>query len=286
MTNTYKTQAAEYVKTAVSKLVEDNTSFDTEKILSSIEVPPDSKLGDFSSTICFDLSKILKKSPALIAKDIVEEINSSIESNSTKKNSFKKTEVAGPGYINFFLDFEKFAKATIQNAVKENFAPNATHNPQTVSIESPSVNPGKPLHIGHARNAILGMIISNIFESLGNKVIRMDYIDDLGLQVAQTVWGYKNLNDQPDPDMKLDQWQGKQYVEVAKKMDDEKVKSEVDAIMNKMEEGKNETATYADEIAMASIDAQKITTQRLNSLLRRHGQRIRPCPERNSGNRN
>ncbi|MCD6229656.1 MAG: arginine--tRNA ligase [Candidatus Diapherotrites archaeon] len=257
MTNKYKTQAAELVKLGVSKLLEADKDFDSEKILSSIEVPPDPKLGDFSSTICFDLSKMLKKPPALIAKKLASKIG-------IKGSSFERVETAGPGYVNFFLEFEGFAKDTVSAAIGKKIKPKPAKKTKKITVEFPSVNPGKPLHIGHARNAVLGMIVSNALEFVGNLVVRMDYPDDLGLQVAQTVWGYQNLCGTPDPSMKLDYWQGIQYVEVAKKIDDPKVSKEVNGIMKKMEEGGNETATFAEKIALESVDAQKITTQRMN----------------------
>ena len=59
-------------------------------------------------------------------------------------------------------------------------------------IEFPSVNPNKPWHIGHLRNALLGDSVARILEYNGYYVLRTDYINDLGLQVTQSLWGYIN----------------------------------------------------------------------------------------------
>ncbi len=84
-------------------------------------------------------------------------------------------------------------------------------------VEFPSVNPNKPWHIGHLRNAILGDAVARILDFSGVNVERTDYIDDLGLQVAQSFWGYLHLGKKPAG--KLDLWLGGQYVEVSKRFE-------------------------------------------------------------------
>ncbi|MHA1131228.1 MAG: arginine--tRNA ligase, partial [Candidatus Helarchaeota archaeon] len=83
------------------------TIFEVEKFSHSkwetlIEEPPDRKLGDFATTICFHLSKILQKAPRIIAEMISKEL---LLDN---LEYFSKVEVAGPGYINFYIDWKKF----------------------------------------------------------------------------------------------------------------------------------------------------------------------------------
>ena len=60
-----------------------------------------------------------------------------------------------------------------------------------VIIEFPSVNPNKPWHVGHLRNALIGDCLANVYAALGYTVERENYIDDLGLQVAEMVWWYQ-----------------------------------------------------------------------------------------------
>ncbi len=128
-----------------------------------------------------------------------------------------------------------------------------------VLIEFPSVNPNKPWHIGHLRNAILGNSVARILEFDGKTVERMDYIDDLGLQVAQSLWGVMNLGKKPEG--KFDNWLGQQYVEVSKKFEsDPKVADAVRNILKKMEEGNNEVATKGRELAENCVRAQYETS--------------------------
>ena len=89
-------------------------------------------------------------------------------------------------------------------------------------IEFPSVNPNKPWHIGHLRNALLGDSVARMLEFDGHAVERMDYIDDLGLQVAQSLWGF--LNYDSNPKANSTPWLGQQYVGIAKKFEEDRLR--------------------------------------------------------------
>ncbi|MEM2948315.1 MAG: arginine--tRNA ligase [Candidatus Anstonellales archaeon] len=124
-------------------------------------------MGDYSSTIAFMLAKKLGKDPKEIAGEF-----------KTKNKLFARVEVVN-GYINFYLSEEYY-----ENVVKERVKKRKKIGKKVI-VEFPSVNPNKPWHVGHLRNALLGNSIANIYEYLGYDVERMDYIDDLGLQFAQ-----------------------------------------------------------------------------------------------------
>ncbi|MBN2477790.1 arginine--tRNA ligase, partial [Candidatus Micrarchaeota archaeon] len=124
-----------------------------------------------------------------------------------------------------------------------------------VMVEFPSVNPNKPWHIGHLRNALLGNAIANIIEFHGYSVERTDYIDDLGLQVAQSLWGYLNLKEEPKG--KFDHWLGEKYVEVAEKIEnDENIKNQVYEILHRMEKWDSEMSKKARWLAEECVKYQ------------------------------
>ena len=212
----------------------------------SIEI---GKNGDFSSKIAFIVAKTKKENPAKIAGEIVKELEK------RKSKNIKKIEAAGP-YINFFLSDEAFTSIVREiNEKKEKYGSSELGNGQRVLLEFPSVNPNKPWHIGHLRNALLGDSIGRILEFNGEEVHRMDYIDDLGLQVAQSLWGVLNLNDKKEG--KFDQWLGEQYVAVAKKIaEDKKIEEEVRGILKEMEEGNNNIAKLGRNLAEECVESQ------------------------------
>ena len=213
------------------------------------------EFGDFASSVAFDLSKQAKKPPRQVAEEIVAQLG--------VDELIAKAEVAGAGYINFHLKTGKYAEhvAAAIEAEKGKYGSGEKKN-EKVLVEFPSVNPNKPWHIGHMRNAILGDSVARILEFYGYKVEREDYIDDLGLQVAQSIWGYLNMDSNPQG--KMDHWLGEKYVDVAKRIEEQKVADEVRWIMKSMERGDTDTARLGRELAEKCVRAQYETAFRLN----------------------
>jgi arginyl-tRNA synthetase len=214
---------------------------------------PKEEFGDLASPIAFDLAKKAKKPPRKIAEEINEKLGES--------ELFEKTEVAGAGYINLYLNSAKFAE-TVLTSIDEDYGKSELGKGRKALVESPGVNPNKPWHIGHMRNALLGDSVARLLEFAGFQVQRIDYIDDLGLQVAQSVWGFLNLSNKSEG--KVDHWLGAQYVEVAKKIEDEKIKEEVRALVKDLEEGTSENAKLGRELALKCVLAQYETGFKLN----------------------
>lgn len=207
---------------------------------------------DLASSIAFKLSKMLKRNPREIADKLFKsaEIPGKIPYRISSEN----------GYINARFDRARFSGAVLQYINSEDMThrQGAGSKPKGfVLAEFPSVNPNKPWHIGHLRNALLGDSVSRIIEADGFSVIRQDYIDDLGLQIAESVWGYIKLNG--NPDKKFDQWLGEQYVAVNKEMEHDGVKEEVNRVLKRMEEGNTEEARTARLIAERCVAAQYAT---------------------------
>ncbi len=165
------------------------------------------------------------------------------------------------GYINASINAPEYAKTVLSavNERKEFYGWNNSGKGKKVIVESPSVNPNKPWHIGHLRNALLGDVISNVLAASSYNVEREDYIDDLGLQVAESLWGIMHLSNESQG--KYDQWLGEQYVLVNKKMvEDKNIAEQVNALIHKMEDHNSKEAKAAREISEKCVKAQYDTS--------------------------
>ncbi|MFH1285610.1 MAG: arginine--tRNA ligase [Candidatus Micrarchaeota archaeon] len=231
------------------------------------------EFGDLTCTLAFDLAKKMKRNPKEIADNLAKEIG--------KLKFTEKVSTVGP-YVNFTLG-SAFAKESVGEILKmKKEYGSGKKAKKKVIIEFPSVNPNKPWHVGHLRNAVLGDSVARVLEFSGLQVERLDYINNLGLQVAQSVWGYLNMNTKnslpeggyggtsnlggapPGFGKKFDHWLGEQYVEVAKKFENKENEKEVRALMKEMEEGKGKNVEKAREVAMKCVLAQYETAFRLN----------------------
>ncbi len=250
----------DHIVNDVLELLQKHTKVDLELLKMTLSEPPNPKLGDIASTVAFRLAKSLKKNPALIAKEIVEQIlqEDLPPTLSTIKN-------AGP-YINFYVNRSELAKITIEQVISQDtdYGISDAFAGYHAIVEFPAVNPSKPWHIGHARNAIVGDTVSNLLEKVGYDVTRLDYINDLGLQVAQLIWKLKELND-ISTDEKFDHFLGKLYVEVQKDLESNPdLESKIREVSRLMEAGNNEISDFAKEIVTRCVKAQYQTAYRLH----------------------
>ena len=129
--------------------------------------------GNWSSNIALVLGKELKEQPKVIAEKIIKKLPG--------KKWLKKVEVAGPGFINFFLAEEAQA-SILNNALNENFFFCKTESPKKYLIEYVSSNPTGPIHVGHGRGAAFGSALANLLRHSGNEVEEEYYVNDRGLQ--------------------------------------------------------------------------------------------------------
>ncbi|MFX0044924.1 MAG: arginine--tRNA ligase, partial [Candidatus Hermodarchaeota archaeon] len=200
-----------------------------EVVKENVEIPPDSALGDIATTIAFRLAKERKENPAKIAADIAGDLKRLVDSEPL----LDRVEVKGP-YINLFLSRGELARLTVGTVAAKgtDFGKTGEYGGMRALIESPAVNPSKPWHIGHARNAVLGDTLGNILESVGYEVIRTDWINDLGLQIAQLVWQLMQPEvPEPKPEEKYDHYLGYLYVAVQEAFEkDKKIEDEIRAV--------------------------------------------------------
>ena len=171
-----------------------------------LEEPPSLEFGELASSVSFELAKTLKMRPPDIAKQIADQIDPA------KFELITQVEPAGSGYVNFRLDFGKAAREILADAVSsaESYGLEAIAEPKRIVVEHTSANPSGPLHLGHARNTILGDALARILRARGHKVQTRFYIDDVGKQVAILAYGYSLLGE-PKPVGKPDEWLGLLY---------------------------------------------------------------------------
>ncbi len=167
---------------------------------------PNIEYGQLASSLCFELAKKLNQKPLDLANLLVTAINKS------SFNLIEKVAPAGAGYINFHLNFPKFTQLTLESIkqLKDNYGFTKTAEPKKIIVEHTSVNPLHPIHIGQARNPMLGDALARILECRGHKVSRHYYIDDVGRQSSVVAYGYAKLG-RPKPTEKSDLFVGKIY---------------------------------------------------------------------------
>jgi arginyl-tRNA synthetase len=171
-----------------------------------LDKPPNTDFGQLASSLCFELAKKLNQKPLALAGHLV---------SAMRKSSFsliEKVVPAGGGYINFHADFPKFSALTLESARRLNFEYGfvKTDKPAKIIVEHTSVNPLHPIHIGQARNPMIGDALARILKCRGHTVSRHYYIDDVGRQSSVVAYGYAKLG-KPQPDEKADHFVGKVY---------------------------------------------------------------------------
>ncbi|QQR50489.1 arginine--tRNA ligase [Candidatus Nomurabacteria bacterium] len=172
---------ADTIKTFIQSAL---TALDLGESEIKLDHPGDFAHGDYSTNVALALAKPLGKSPQDVAKLILTELEK------TKLPEIEKIEIAGPGFINFYLSREFFTNevAAILKA-HENYGKNEILSGKKVMVEYTQPNPFKPFHIGHLMTNAIGESISRIVEYHGAKVIRANYQGDVGPHVAKAIYG-------------------------------------------------------------------------------------------------
>ncbi len=145
----------------------------------SIETPPSRALGDLAVTIAFQLARTLRKPPRAIAQEIADAVG--------PLPGIDRIAVAPNGYLNIFLDRPAFVRARMGATVAAAVAEGKT------VVEHTAINPNKAAHVGHLRNAALGDTLVRVLRFRGTPVETQNYIDDLGVQVADVIVGFREF---------------------------------------------------------------------------------------------
>ncbi|MCX5835325.1 MAG: arginine--tRNA ligase, partial [Deltaproteobacteria bacterium] len=142
-----------------------------------LEAPREEAHGDYATNVAMILASRAKKSPRKIAESIVQHIED-------KEGILQKVEIAGPGFINFYVKEDTWA-VLLEEVEKlgDGYGCSELGRGQKVMVEFVSANPTGPLHVGHARGAVIGDVIANILMASGYSVTREYYVNDVGNQM-------------------------------------------------------------------------------------------------------
>ncbi len=229
-----------------------------ERILGrEIEIPveiPYEERGDYAVP-CFSFAPISKKNPKEIASQLVDEM----------KLDLGRAEQSGP-YLNFWIHESYLLKETVGRSLEEKFGW-FEQKDEKVLIEHTSANPNAPLHVGNARNPIIGDTVARIFKRLGYDVTTEYYVDDMGRQVAILTWGLENLSkkdveevERDKPDHRLMVY----YQKASKLMEEESVKEGIHDIIRLMESGDADTIERFKTNSELVLSGHNASLKRLN----------------------
>ena len=184
-----------------------------------VEEPKISAHGDFSTNIAMVSAAVQKTSPANIAMAIIKHLID-------KENILKKTEIAGPGFINFFINTSSWHPVLLDIHDQDDlYGATNIGKGEKIQVEFVSSNPTGPLHVGHGRGAVVGDSVANILKFCGYDVQKEYYINDSGMQIytlGKSVFiRYKELQGEQIP-FPEDCYQGDYIRGYAKEISDHK----------------------------------------------------------------
>ncbi|MEM0154314.1 MAG: arginine--tRNA ligase [Methanothrix sp.] len=207
--------------------------------------------GDISSSVVLRIAKAKSLNAVELAEGIVKLIT---------KPKYVEEVFQKNGFLNFTIERNAYSIDVVKFAINEEkiFSSKAWSGKKAI-IEYPSINPAHPMHMGQVRNVLLGDGIANLYERAGYKVEREDYIDDLGLQVAEVIWGLSHMEKIGitfDSNKKFDRMIGEVYVAVNKQLEDKNVKDEISQILVNMEQDGTYESKTAREMAESFVKAE------------------------------
>jgi len=183
-----------------------------------LETPKEKAHGDYSTNMAMQLARVAKKAPRQIADLLIENFDKS-------KASIEKIEIAGPGFINFYMD-NSYLTDLIPAILEagDNYGESKVGNGQKIQVEFVSANPTGDLHLGHARGAAVGDSLCNVLSKAGYDVSREYYINDAGNQINNLALSVEARYFQAlgmDKPMPEDGYHGEDIIGIGKKLAEE-----------------------------------------------------------------
>ena len=228
----------------------------------AIEVPPNRALGDLAVAVAFQLARTLKKAPRVIAQELAAALPA--------LPGVSRVHAAPNGYLNLHLDRPAFLLARLRGEVVA--APENAATPDKTIVEHTAINPNKAAHIGHLRNAALGDTLVRVLRFAGAPVEVQNYIDDTGVQVADVVVGFRELQHLSLDDVRrvadttrFDYYCWDLYSRVTEWYEQDKERLAIRAsALHDLEHGGNDTSAMGAFIVDRIVRAHLATMSRLN----------------------
>ncbi|HLQ76029.1 MAG TPA: arginine--tRNA ligase [Terriglobia bacterium] len=223
---------------------------------------PKIEMGELASPVCFELAKRLKKAPKFVAEELIASAGSIA--------GVSRIQIAGAGYVNFFLDRATTMRESFQELTSVN--PGAAVNGKMI-VEHTNINPNKAAHIGHLRNSTIGDTFVRILKASGHEVEVQNYIDNTGVQVADVIVGFKYLEKKSvadvralieNPSIRFDYYCWDLYAKVSAFYESEDPKhARRGQTLKEIEESGNDTAEMAELVAMRIVRCHLATMGRI-----------------------
>ncbi|WP_027398712.1 arginine--tRNA ligase [Anaerovorax odorimutans] len=223
----------DYKDKIASLMLENIEGLTLEEIKDMIEIPVDSKMGDYAFP-CFKLAKLLKKAPPMIAQGIAENLKG--------YDLFEKVENVN-AYVNLFLSRKVFMKDLMNTVADEKdiYGSSDIGQNRKVIVEFSSPNIAKPFHIGHIRSTVIGNSIYKIYDFLGYDTVRINHLGDYGTQFGKMIVAYRKWGNETDvinePIKTLLSYYVKFHEEAEK---DPSLEDEARAVFTRLENGEKE----------------------------------------------
>ena len=215
-------------------------------------------LGDLAFP-CFPLAKQLRKSPDAISRDLASMIK--------PQGMIDKVDVKG-GYVNFTVKFDELAHDSLAQALlrKEGYGTPDKGHDLRILVEHTSVNPTGPIHVGRARNPIIGDTLARILKHAGYKVTTEFYVNDVGRQAVMMTWGVKHIKVDAQPERDKDDYRYVLHYQQANKVLEDKpeLEKEISEMLYKLEHGDLETVKLTHEACDRVLKAITDTLAQLN----------------------
>jgi len=218
-------------KEIIAENIAKTTNLDKVELISYIEIPKDTSMGDYAFP-CFKLAKELRKAPPAIATEITEKLD-------IDDNIINKIDIVG-GYINFYVNPTIIVEGVLKefDKKKEEYGNSKLGEGKNVVIDYSSPNIAKPFHIGHLRTTVIGGALYNIYKYLGYHVTGVNHLGDYGTQFGKLIEGYKRWGEEYDIESNPIDELTKIYVRINELCnEDEKVLEECRNNFKKLEDG-------------------------------------------------
>jgi arginyl-tRNA synthetase len=229
-----------------------------------LDRPPKIEMGEAASPVCFELAKRLKKAPRMIAQEIATKLG--------KVEGVARVEVAGAGYLNAYFDRAAFWERAWKEQRGEGQNEKAGKTPGKIIVEHTSINPNKAAHIGHVRNAVLGDTMARVLRHAGHSVQVQNYIDNTGVQVADVVIGFLDMERRTPVSVKMfameprfDYYCWDLYAKATHFFEEDKARANTlrGRTLKAIEEDRGEEAEVAQVVADAIVSLHLRTMARL-----------------------
>lgn len=228
-----------------------------------LTIPPNEEYGDLATSVPIRIAKATSGRPAEVAIALAGQV--------MKIGGLKYIAGVSPhkgGYLNFTINYPTFAAESVSE-IRSGGLGESRPSKRSVAVEHTNVNPNKALHIGHARNLVLGDSLTRVLRYLGDDVHAMNYIDDSGAQVADVIVGFRFLGmpDEAPPGTKFDIYCGDSvYTKVNQEYSKSPTLKEKQAeVLQAIESGKGELAEFSRTVVAKILAAQLETCWRLGA---------------------